>query len=74
MQKADVLVKQWDALLMKEKEVKHSELLKRVDLQRKLIERNDVLAKELRIKEEEKQANVCVHYSGITIPLPHTHV
>ena len=59
VQKAEVLVREWDALLMKEKEVKYSELLERINLQRKLIERNDVLAKELRSKEEEKQANVC---------------
>ena len=45
-------------MLAKEKEDKHSELLKRLELQHKLIAKSDLLAQKLRNKEEEKQAKV----------------
>ena len=58
LQKADTLVKEWDAMLLKEKEDKHSQLLQRLELQHRLIAKNDLLAQEARYKEEEKQAKV----------------
>lgn len=63
LQKADTLVKEWDAMLLKDKEDKHSQLLQRLELQHRLIAKNDLLAQEARYKEEEKQAKVTCIYN-----------
>ena len=48
----------WDSLLVKEKEDKHAELLQRLELQHKLIAKNDLLSKQAEREEREKQAKV----------------
>ena len=62
LQKAEALVKTWDSLLVKEKEDKHAELLQRLDLQHKLITKNDVLSKQVEIQERERHAKVTCMY------------
>jgi hypothetical protein len=52
--KAEALVKKWDLLLEREKEDKHAELLQRLELQHRLIAKNDA-AFRLSLKEAEEK-------------------
>ena len=57
-QKAEALVKKWDSLLVKEREDKHVWLLQRLELQQKLIAKNDLTSKLAKQEEAEKHTKV----------------
>lgn len=57
-QRAEALVKKWDSLQVKEKEEKYTRLLQRLELQQKLIAKNDLLYKHLEKETEEKHMKV----------------
>ena len=52
------MVRKWDTLLIKDKEDKHTKLLQRLELQRKLIAKNDLLSKQFEREAKEKHAKV----------------
>jgi hypothetical protein len=58
--KAEALVKKWDLLLEREKEDKHAELLQRLELQHRLIAKNDA-AFRLSLKEAEEKRKKVVY-------------
>ena len=62
------MVKRWDLLLVREREDKHAQLLQRLELQRRLIAKNNLLSKLAKKEAEEKHRKVC---SYITSTMKH---
>lgn len=57
-QRTEALVRTWDSLLEREKDDRHTRLLHRLDLQRRLIAKNDLVFQESLKADREKRAQV----------------